>query len=269
MTISAKARTALKRALYTSPNSATEIADAIDGLSGSNTAQRARFASTANLNLATTGLTAIDGVTPVAGDVALVKNQSTASQNGLYVAAVGAWVRLKDGAGHAIALVEGLVVSVAEGTANAETQWNLDADLTTWTEIAASAATPSAVAAAAAVGTSKLFARGDHAHADPNRAAAGAALGDADAPLIMSGGTWRKIPATTLTADRTYTLGTTGAAAGDQIDVTRLDATAHAAIFVNGGAGAGTLLTMPNSKVNFALFQFDGTNWALRRCGTQ
>lgn len=84
----------------------------------------ARFATTANLNLATTGLTAIDGVTPVAGDTAFVKDQSTGAQNGLYVVSAGAWTRLKDGAGNDV-LKEGMVVVVAEGTVNADTLWEL------------------------------------------------------------------------------------------------------------------------------------------------
>jgi len=43
-----------------------------------------RIATTANHGL--TGLTAIDGVTPIAGDRILVKNQTTQSGNGIYVA---------------------------------------------------------------------------------------------------------------------------------------------------------------------------------------
>lgn len=50
-----------------------------------------RLASTANLGL--TGLAAIDGVTPVGGDLILAKNQTTSSQDGVYVAASGAWAR--------------------------------------------------------------------------------------------------------------------------------------------------------------------------------
>ena len=48
-------------------------------------------ASTANLGL--TGLAAIDGYTPIAGDFVLVKNQTTSGQNGIYKAAAGAWTR--------------------------------------------------------------------------------------------------------------------------------------------------------------------------------
>jgi hypothetical protein len=51
-------------------------------------------ATTANITL--TGLQTIDGVTVVAGDRVLVKNQSTASQNGIYLASATAWSRAPD-----------------------------------------------------------------------------------------------------------------------------------------------------------------------------
>jgi hypothetical protein len=78
-----------------------------------------RIASTANLGL--TGLTAIDGVTPVANDRILAKNQTTASQNGIYVAASGAWTRATD-ADSGTEIVNAAVF-VSEGTANADTAW--------------------------------------------------------------------------------------------------------------------------------------------------
>lgn len=77
---------------------------------------RARVASTANLTLS--AAQTIDGVAVVAGNVVLVKNQSTASQNGLYICRAGAWERsplLPVGASAA-----GFQVLVEEGTANAD-----------------------------------------------------------------------------------------------------------------------------------------------------
>ena len=50
-----------------------------------------RVATTANITLS--GLQIIDGSTLVAGDRVLVKNQTVASQNGIYEAASGSWVR--------------------------------------------------------------------------------------------------------------------------------------------------------------------------------
>lgn len=54
-----------------------------------------RVATTANLS-SLSGLLTIDGVTVSAGDRVLVKNQTTASQNGIYVAASGSWSRALD-----------------------------------------------------------------------------------------------------------------------------------------------------------------------------
>ena len=51
-------------------------------------------ATTANITLS--GLQTLDGVTVVAGDRVLVKNQSTASQNGIYLAFATAWSRAPD-----------------------------------------------------------------------------------------------------------------------------------------------------------------------------
>jgi hypothetical protein len=51
-------------------------------------------ATTANISL--TGLQTLDGVTVVAGDRVLVKNQSTTFQNGIYLASATAWSRAPD-----------------------------------------------------------------------------------------------------------------------------------------------------------------------------
>jgi len=53
-------------------------------------------ATTANVDLTTGGLLEIDGVQLVADDRVLVKSQSTSSQNGIYLAKAGAWVRADD-----------------------------------------------------------------------------------------------------------------------------------------------------------------------------
>jgi hypothetical protein len=99
--------------------------------------------------------------------------------------------------------------------------------------------------------------------------AAGAALTDADATITLAQGRWRVLPAAVpLTVNRVITLSATGGVAGDQITVTRLGVGAFTLAFVNGGAGAGTLLTLPVGIIGFAKFQFDGTNWAVRETGT-
>jgi hypothetical protein len=53
-------------------------------------------ASTTNVSTLVGGSVVIDGVTAVAGSRVLLKNQSTASQNGIYVTATGAWTRAAD-----------------------------------------------------------------------------------------------------------------------------------------------------------------------------
>jgi hypothetical protein len=78
-----------------------------------------RLATTADHGL--TGLTAIDGVTPVAGDRILVRAQTAPAQNGIYVAAAGAWSRATDF--DAWAEIPGSSVAVEEGTTYADSVW--------------------------------------------------------------------------------------------------------------------------------------------------
>jgi hypothetical protein len=106
-----------------------------------------RVATTAPINLAT-DLEAgdvIDGVTLVAGDRVLVKNQSTASENGIYVAvASGAASRSSDANGTADTgeLTSGTFTFVEAGTVNFESGFVISTDGTitvgttgiTWTQ---------------------------------------------------------------------------------------------------------------------------------------
>lgn len=83
--------------------------------------------------------------------------------------------------------------------------------------------------------------------------------------LLVSGGPWRVLPATTLSANLVLTLGTTGAQEGDRFELTRLDVGAYTVTVNNGGAGAGTLCVMPVSSRARLVAYFDGTNW-IHRC---
>ncbi|WAC45567.1 head decoration protein [Pseudomonas sp. SL4(2022)] len=83
-----------------------------------------RASSTANITLS--GAQTIDGVSVVAGDRVLVKNQSSAAANGIYIAATGAWSRSADF--DAGSEVVGATVFVSEGTANGNSQWNMTTD---------------------------------------------------------------------------------------------------------------------------------------------
>lgn len=88
--------------------------------------QAVRAATTANITLS--GAQTIDGVSVVAGDRVLVKDQATASQNGIYVAASGSWARAVD-ADSGAELVNATCY-VSEGSANADTQWTCTTNAT-------------------------------------------------------------------------------------------------------------------------------------------
>lgn len=81
-----------------------------------------RVATTTNITLS--GTQTIDGVALVAGDRVLVKNQSTASQNGIYVVAAGAWARASD-ADAAAEVHGGMFFFVTEGNTFADSGWVL------------------------------------------------------------------------------------------------------------------------------------------------
>lgn len=89
-------------------------------------------------------------------------------------------------------------------------------------------------------------------------------LTDADVTITIGQGGWRRLPAATLSANRTATLAITNAAAGDILDLTRLDVGAFTFALVNGGPGAGTLCTFPVSARAWARLYFDGDNWLHR-----
>lgn len=78
-----------------------------------------RAATVANISLS--GAQTIDGVAVIAGDRVLVKDQSTASQNGIYVAAAGAWARSTDA--DTWAELVGAFTFVEDGTVNDNTGW--------------------------------------------------------------------------------------------------------------------------------------------------
>ena len=106
------------------PSNNTDVANksyvdqAIAGLRNRTVAE---CASTANVNLSN-GLEAgdtIDGVTLVAGDRVLIKNNSTATENGLYLAvASGAGAASRDPEHDTIAELSGGMITVSSGSQN-------------------------------------------------------------------------------------------------------------------------------------------------------
>lgn len=108
-----------------SPVSATDAANKqyVDSArSGLDVKASVRIATTANITLS--GTQTIDGVSLSVGDRVLVKNQTTASQNGIYPVASGSWTRATD-ANDSTTVTPGLFCFVEEGTTNADTGWVL------------------------------------------------------------------------------------------------------------------------------------------------
>lgn len=89
--------------------------------------QAVRAATTGNITLS--GTQTVDGVALVAGNRVLVKDQTTASQNGIYVVAAGAWTRAIDM--NDAAEFDGSAVFVQEGTVNEGTGWTATSTVTT------------------------------------------------------------------------------------------------------------------------------------------
>ena len=108
----------------TDAEDAVRLRDLQDVQSGMRWKDPARVATTANISLS--GLPTIDGVAISEGDRVLVKNQDTASQNGIYIATSGAWTRAPDaGAGQ---MTAGTTLMINEGALQEDTQWRLQTD---------------------------------------------------------------------------------------------------------------------------------------------
>lgn len=79
----------------------------------------------ANANITLSGTQTIDGISVIAGDRVLVRGQTTASQNGVYVCAAGAWSRATD-ADATGEITPGAFWFVEEGTSYGKTQWRCE-----------------------------------------------------------------------------------------------------------------------------------------------
>lgn len=104
------------------PVSATDAASKqyVDNVAqGLNAKKSVKAATTANITLS--GTQTIDGTAVVAADRVLVKNQTTASENGVYVVAASTWSRATDM--DTWAEVPNAFVFVEEGTTQADTSW--------------------------------------------------------------------------------------------------------------------------------------------------
>ena len=84
-------------------------------------------ATTANVVLS--GTQTIDGISLVAGNRVLVKNQSNGYENGIYVVASGAWARSTD-ANASVDVTPGMFTFVEQGTTNGDNGFTLTTDAT-------------------------------------------------------------------------------------------------------------------------------------------
>jgi hypothetical protein len=92
----------------------------VDGLAnGLDVKGSTKAATTVNITLS--GSQTIDGVSCNPGDRVLVKNQSTTSQNGIYVVSAGAWTRALDADSWNEHI--GAFCFVEQGTVNADSAW--------------------------------------------------------------------------------------------------------------------------------------------------
>lgn len=252
-----------------------------------------RVASTANLVGTRTGailladangaIAAMDGVTLVAGDRILMKDQTTGADKGIYViTALGdgssKWSMTRAADFDTSAKVTaGAIIPVSEGTLGGNKTWQLttnDAITLNTTALTFAAvgaaigvATPTAVAAAASAGSTGNAADEGHAHNDPLRAVKGTDVVDDAVAMAIAQGRWRVLQAATLSANRSQALSVTGAVAGDQMLIERLDLTDYTYTVTDAGPGTPTLFVFPGGSVGGVLCQFDGTNWFAKHPG--
>lgn len=111
-----------------------DLDSAIEGLSPKDSC---RVATQGNISLASPGAS-VDGIALVSGDRVLVKNQTTAAENGIYVFTGAATPMTRAADGSTSSELEQAVVSVEEGT-DASTTWRqtsvnfvLDTGAVTW-----------------------------------------------------------------------------------------------------------------------------------------
>jgi hypothetical protein len=223
-------------------------------------------ATAKTITINATGTLTVDSVLTVLGDRILVQSEGN-SQGGIYKVTTAGAVGVKavltrdydwQTSGDVQA---GMLVGVKKGTVNAGVvilvnyTGTFTLDTTTPTFGAAVTATVAAGAGLALAGATV---------SSKTATPAGTDLTDTATQTIqISGGSWRKLPL--LGQGGALTLSAVGAAAGDQITITRSDTHAFTYDIINGGPGAGTLFTMPVSKAAFVDVQFDGTNWALKK----
>lgn len=97
----------------------------VDGLiSGLDIKQSCRASTTDNITLS--GTQTVDGVALSAGDRVLVKSQTNATENGIWVVSAGAWTRAGDADNSpGLEVSPNMFTFIEEGTINGDTGWTL------------------------------------------------------------------------------------------------------------------------------------------------
>lgn len=111
----------------TQPTDAVNLAQLQSAVAGLSWHGECRVGSTTNISLSSPGTT-VDGVTLAIGDRVLVKNQTAASQNGIYLYQGSASAMTLAADSQQGTLNEGAAVYVGEGSVNADTAWTLTTD---------------------------------------------------------------------------------------------------------------------------------------------
>ena len=91
----------------------------------SKTSYKAPAVVSTTVPITLSGVQTVDGVLVQSGDRVLVKDQTLASQNGIYVVSTGGWSRSTD-ADDNTKVRSGILVPVTGGTINHDTLWSLD-----------------------------------------------------------------------------------------------------------------------------------------------
>lgn len=194
-----------------------------------------RLATTTSLSpFPPTTLVAVDGVTPLAGDRVLVKNQTDATQNGIWLAQSGTWSRAADadGAGE---IEPEMAVRVSEGAANEHTEWTLNTQGTI---------TP---------GTTALQFR------DANLLMAEVALDDTQNTLTIAGGRRYVVPDATLTTSRRRIVASAGAVPGDRMVIRSEETGRHHLRLLSENTPIYCIATL--TALSRVELYFDGTEW--------
>lgn len=142
---------------------------------------------------------------------------------------------------------KGIVTAAANGTAPVTS-------VTATSPLASSGGTTPAISVSSAVAMAEFV--------GSEIPTAGSNLNDADATIAIDGGAQYVLPAATLTANRTITLGVTGSpVVGETIIILRRDATNKTLTVVDDAST--NLVTMPASTKMGAYFRYNGTHYTL------